>query len=77
LASIPIAGAGGTAALTGAAPRIADSSSVVADASDASVIATVWSSSSALDARNVMSEPAADLTVMLIGASVCVILLLD
>jgi hypothetical protein len=76
LASIPIAGAGGTAAFA-TAPRIADSSSVVADASDASVIATVWSSSSALDARSVMSEPAADLTVILIGASLCVMLLLD
>jgi hypothetical protein len=67
-----VAGAGGTAAL---APRTAASNSAVADASDASDSATVWSSSSALAARTVTSEPAADLTVILIGASVCMFLL--
>jgi hypothetical protein len=72
VASDAIAGLGGTAALL---PRTAASSSVVADASDASVSATVWSSSSAFDARTVISEPAGDLTVMLIGASVCMFLL--
>ena len=75
VANIPTTGLGGTAALTGATPRTAASSSAVADASDASVSATVWSSSSALDARTVMSEPAGDLTVILIGASVCMFLL--
>ena len=69
-----VAGCGGTAALL---PRTAASSSAVADASDASVIATVWSNSSALDARTVISEPAADLTVILIGASVWDTLLLN
>jgi len=72
---MPTIGDGGTAVLTGAVPRTAASSSAVADASDASVSATVWSSSSALDARTVTSEPAADLTVILIGASVCMFLL--
>ena len=67
-------GLGGTAALV---PRTAASSSTTADDSYATVSATVWSSSSALVARNVTNEPAADLTVMLIGASLCVMLLLD
>jgi hypothetical protein len=77
LASMPTTGDGGTAALTGAAPRIAASSSVVADARDASDNATLWSSSSAVSARKVIREPAADLTVILIGASVEDMLLLD
>ena len=72
VASTACAGLSGTAVLV---PRTAASSSAVADASDASVSATVWSSSSALDARTVTSEPAADLTVILIGASVCMFLL--
>jgi hypothetical protein len=63
-------GCGGTAAL---APRIAASSSVVADVNDASDSATTWSSSSDVLARSVTNEPAADLTVMLIGASLWVI----
>jgi hypothetical protein len=75
VASVAIVGLGGTAVLTCTAPRTAASNSTVADASDATVSATVWSSSSALDARTVMSEPAGDLTVMLIGASVCMFLL--
>jgi hypothetical protein len=67
-------GLGGTAALV---PRTAASSSITADDSDATVSATVWSSSSALSARTVTKEPAGDLTVILIGASLCVMLLLD
>jgi hypothetical protein len=67
-------GLGGTAALV---PRTAASSSATADDSDAIDSATVWSSSSALVARSVTNEPAADFTVILIGASLCVILLLD
>jgi septal ring-binding cell division protein DamX len=74
---MPTTGLDGTAVLTGAAPRMAASSSAVADASDASVSATLWSSSSADSARKVTREPAADLTVILIGASVEDMLLLD
>jgi hypothetical protein len=77
LASMPTTGDGGTAVLTGVAPRMAASSSCVADARDASDSATLWSSSSAVSARNVIREPAADLTVMLIGASVEDMFLLD
>jgi len=73
-ATVDVAGCGGTAALL---PRTAASNSVVADANDATDSATTWSNSSALDARTVTSEPAADLTVMLIGASVWVTLLLN
>ena len=74
-ATAAIAGCGGTAALAGALLRTAASSSAVADARDASARATVWSSSSAVVARTVTNEPAGDLTVMLIGASVCMLLL--
>jgi hypothetical protein len=73
-ATVAVAGCGGTAALL---PRTAASNSAVADANEASDSATDWSNSSALDARMVTSEPAADLTVMLIGASVWVTLLLN
>ena len=61
------AGLGGTAALP---PRTAASNSATADDTDASDSATTWSSSSPLSARTVTREPAAVLTVMLIGASV-------
>jgi hypothetical protein len=74
VAIVAAAGLGGTAALL---PRTAASNSVVADVNEASVSATTWSNSSALDARIVTSEPDADLTVMLIGASVCDTLLLN
>jgi len=74
-ATAAMAGCGGTAVLVTATVPIAASSSCVADDRDASARATVWSSSSAVAARTVTNEPAFDLTVMLIGASVCMLLL--
>jgi hypothetical protein len=53
----------------GTVPRIACSSSVVADVMAANPVATTWSSSSPLLARTVTKLPDAVLIVILIGAS--------